>query len=121
VHEEVFAVRDAESSLEIVGWRAQASTHVEEDQSLTLHPGSELDIESSREIYVAGGGWREVPVLGSARITEVRGPAVLELPGTSIVLNADALATRSTYGSIVITTAIPSNRIASDAREFHAA
>jgi N-methylhydantoinase A len=121
VHEEVFAVRDTGSSLEIVGWRALGSTRVEEDQSLTLDPGSELDLESTREIYVAGGGWCEVPVLGSARITEVRGPAVLELPGTSIVLNTDALATRSPHGSIVITTAIPSDLIASDAREFHAA
>jgi N-methylhydantoinase A len=56
-------------------------------QGLELAPASEIDVETTRDMYLGGEGWCQVPVVGSARIAEVRGPAVLELPGTSIVLH----------------------------------
>jgi N-methylhydantoinase A len=121
VHEEVFAVRDPDSTLEIVGWRARASSAVQDDQGLELAPSSEIDIEDTRAIYVGSEGWKQVPVVGSAKITEVRGPAVLELPGTSIVLHTDAIATRSASGTIVITPAMSAGATAADAQEFHVA
>ena len=118
LHEEVFAVRDPESSLEIVGWRARASVPVQDEQGLDLAPASEIDVESTRQMYVGGAGWSEVPVVGSARIAEVRGPAVLELPGTSIVLDRGALATRSAGGTIVITPSLSPNGATPDAEEL---
>jgi N-methylhydantoinase A len=121
VHEEVFAVRDPDSPLEIVGWRARASVSVYQDEGLELSPESEIDVEDVRELYVGGEGWCEVPVVGSARIAEVRGPAVLELPGTSIVLPRDALATRSGNGTIVITPAPSAGGSTREAEESHAA
>jgi N-methylhydantoinase A len=120
VHEEVFAVRDSDSPLEIVGWRARASKPVQERQSLELAPGSEVDGIGARQIYVAPDGWTEVPVVGSARLTEVRGPAVLELPGTSIVVEPGAVAARSNSGSIVITLPRPGDSRALPAQEMHA-
>ncbi len=121
VHEEVFAVRDPDSALEIVGWRARASSAVQADQGLELAPSSEIDIEDTRALYVGSEGWKQVPVVGSAKITEVRGPAVLELPGTSIVLHTDAIATRSSSGTIVITPAISAGATAAETQEIHVA
>ena len=121
VHEEVFAVRDPDSPLEIVGWRARASVPAQDDQGLELSPASEIDIESTRELYVGGDGWCQVPVVGSARIVEVRGPAVLELPGTSIVLDRGAVATRSANGTVVIVPSLSGDGATSEAEEFSAA
>jgi N-methylhydantoinase A len=118
LHEEVFAVRDPESPLEIVGWRARASVPVQDGQSLDLAAASEIDVEGTRQLYVGGEGWSEVPVVGSARIAEVRGPAVLELPGTSIVLDRGAVATRSAGGTIVITPSLAPNGAAPDAERL---
>jgi hypothetical protein len=92
---------------------------VAEYRTLELAPESEIDTEGSRDLYVGRDGWKPVPVIGSARITEVRGPAVLELPGTSIVLPGDAVATRSSNGSIEITPATFSAAGASDSKELH--
>ena len=106
VHEEVFAVRDPDSTLEIVGWRARASSAVARRSRAGAgavlrdrHRG-----HARRSTWAARAGNR---CRWSARrkITEVRGPAVLELPGTSIVLHTDAIATRSASGTIVITPA----------------
>ncbi len=121
VHEEVFAVRDPDSPLEIVGWRARASVPAQDDQGLELSPASEIDIESTRELYLGGEGWCQVPVVGSARIVEVRGPAVLELPGTSIVLDRGAVATRSANGTVVIVPSLSGDGATSEAEEFSAA
>jgi N-methylhydantoinase A len=120
VHEEVFAVRDSDSPLEIVGWRARASKPVQEMRSLVLASGSEVDADGARQIYVGREGWREVPVIGSARVTEVRGPAVLELPGTSIVVEPGAVAARGASGSIVITLPRPPDDQESRPQEIHA-
>jgi N-methylhydantoinase A len=121
VHEEVFAVRDPESALEIVGWRARASVPAQAPQGLELSPASEIDVEGTRDLYVGGEGWCRVPVVGSARITEIRGPAVLELPGTSIVLHRGAVATRRANGTIVIVPSHAGDAAASQAEEFSAA
>ena len=74
LHEEVFAVRDPESTLEIVGWRARASVPVQDEQGLELAPASEIDIESTRQMYVGGDGLERGAGRGSARIARGAGP-----------------------------------------------
>jgi N-methylhydantoinase A len=103
LHESVFAVRDTGSPVEVIGWRARLRAGLGHDPGLALMPSSEPDEESSRQVYLRGEGRQTVPVVGSARISKVEGPAILELPGTTVVLDRGAVATRADSGTIVIT------------------
>ena len=103
LHEEVFAIRDAISPVEITCLRARLRVGLGGAPEFRLASGSEPTHESQRETYVRGEGRRIVPVLGSARITELEGPAILELPGTTIVLDVGAIAERAPGGTIVVT------------------
>jgi N-methylhydantoinase A len=102
-HEAMFAVCDPDSPVEVVGWRARVRSPSGAADEPQLAPGFESDEQSRRRIYLGGHGWLEVPVVGSAAIVAVPGPAVLELPGTSILLQADTFATRSPAGAILVT------------------
>jgi N-methylhydantoinase A len=102
VHEEVFAVRDARSPIEIIGLRARIRVPSHGDGAITSPEELEVETRGSRSAYFEGEGWREAPVVGSAHIDRIEGPAILELPGTSIVLDPGAVAVRGPGGSILI-------------------
>jgi hypothetical protein len=95
-------VRDERSDVEMVGWHARLRLPLGTGGGLDLAVESELPDEGERSIYVAPEGWTTVPVYGSARIRSVTGPAVLELPGTTIVLDRGAVAVRGASGSILV-------------------
>jgi N-methylhydantoinase A len=107
-HEAMFAVCDHDSPVEVVGWRARVRSPSGGADEPQLAFGFESDEQSRRRIYLGGHGWLEAPVVGSAAIGDVPGPAVLELPGTSILLQADTFATRSPAGAILVT--LPESR-----------
>lgn len=102
LHEQIFAVRDTDSAIEIVGWRARARGASGPPCDLRLDPAFEPIVESERSAYLPGSGWQTVPVVGAAHISSIVGPAILELAGTSVVLDAGTRAERAPSGSIVI-------------------
>ncbi len=102
VHEEVFAVRDARSPIELIGLRARISVPSSGAGTIVSPESSEIETQAVRSAYFEGAGWCEAPVVGSARVGRVEGPAILELPGTSIVLDPGAVAVRGPGGSILI-------------------
>jgi N-methylhydantoinase A len=102
VHEDVFAVRDAGSPIEIIGLRARIQVPAPAAARLETVESFDIDVRSSRSIYLPSGAWQEVPVVGSAHIGRVAGPAILELPGTSIVLDSGAVASRGGSGLILV-------------------
>jgi N-methylhydantoinase A len=101
LHEEIFAVHDPDSPVEIIGWRATGRL-VAPSPDLELRPGDARLESESRLVYLGPLGWQEVPVLGEAKLREVHGPAILELTGTTVFLGPGAHATRSSAGSIVV-------------------
>jgi N-methylhydantoinase A len=103
-HEEVFAVRDARSPIEIIGLRARIRTGGGTVAGSIL-PSEEFEVETRgmRRAFFESSGWCDAPVVGSAHVGRVAGPAILELPGTSIVLDPGAVAERGPGGSILIT------------------
>jgi N-methylhydantoinase A len=102
LHQEMFAVCDPDSPVEIVGWRARVRSPSGRPSSTRLSPGFESEEQSRRMVYLGPDGWQDVPVIGSAAIQQVRGPAILEFPGASVLLPADASATRTDGGAIVV-------------------
>lgn len=107
LHEEIFAISDPTSSVEILGWRSRIACRIN-DTSMPLRcVSSGRSLESKvRAVTFRETGTISVPVLHSeSMISEVRhlGPAVIESPFTTVVLDPGAYAWSTDLGSIVIT------------------
>lgn len=105
VHEEVFAISDPRSPIEIVGWRARVQCQIREPGTTLLQRPLEKIAVDHRTVYFAGVG----PVDAVVRLFEametgeaLEGPAVIESPVTTIVIDPGASATRTSSGSLLI-------------------
>ncbi|QFQ89102.1 hydantoinase/oxoprolinase family protein [Paracoccus kondratievae] len=106
MHEQIFAVRDPGSAVEIIGIRATLRADIRRDVEFRLHsPGALSGDHRPREIYFHGYGRLQTPVLRLEAIAPGRpgqGPAIIESAFTTIVVDPDARFHRSGTGSIVI-------------------
>jgi len=114
LHEEVFAVRDQQSPIEVVGWRARVRASAGSSGSLVSaserqgrvgrlgRERRERREDSRRMVHLGSGGAQELPVIELASLSQTTGPAIIELPGTTVVLDATAVAARTGNGSMVI-------------------
>jgi N-methylhydantoinase A len=106
-HEHIFAFSDPHSPIEVIAWRAAVRCPV------AAHPDVKLaympmpaQVPQWRRAFFPGGGWFEVPVLAFGEIEPDRridGPAIVESPFTSIVIDAGAAFFRSASGNLVVT------------------
>jgi N-methylhydantoinase A len=108
MHERIFAVRDPRSNVELVGLRAQVRSRVRAADEFRLAQASiagECSTPKVRSVYFPSGGWvgAQVHRLEMLRLHEsYPGPAILESPFTSIVVDPEARFRRSAAGSILI-------------------
>jgi N-methylhydantoinase A len=105
-HEQIFAFRDPDSAVEVIAWRASVRCKASSDTDLIL---SQNNVHSSgtrsRRAYFASGGWAEVPVFEFRDLTvdrQVLGPAIVESPFTSIVVEPGATFTRTASSNLVL-------------------
>jgi N-methylhydantoinase A len=105
-HERIFAYRDEASVVEAIAWRAQVSCEIPRAAELRLAESSHAGTASThRQVYFTSTGWSELPVHSFSALpieTELRGPAIIESPFTSVVINPDAAFRRSAQGNLVI-------------------
>jgi N-methylhydantoinase A len=109
-HEAMFAVRDPDSDVEIIHWHARVRCQLQaaefgevevSDDSSKKMAGS----DAKRRIAIAGFGAVEAQILdfSSLEINQVySGPAVVESPFTSIVIEPGVNFERSASGSLLI-------------------
>jgi N-methylhydantoinase A len=108
-HWQVFAVRDDASPIHVIGIRARVSTPVHGTDSLldsVEHKGQTAIGKAERELYFADHG----VVLGTVvRLEElapgvgrVQGPAIVEAPFTTVVLDPASSAERLPSGNLLI-------------------
>ena len=101
LHREIFAVEDSHSPVEAIGWRATGKVP-------TLTTDLEFDLSAAsweqeqRSVWCGGDEWQQIPVVGAGAMEAISGPAILELPGTTVFLDEGAIAVRSDTGSLVI-------------------
>jgi N-methylhydantoinase A len=104
LHEEIFAVSDEQSAVEIVALRARVTCPLESRSQGRL--GGELPAASStREVYFSGHGPMSAQVrsLGALALGEpLAGPAIVESPLSTIVIEPGTVAERQTDGSVLI-------------------
>lgn len=104
LHERVFAVSDPKSEVEIIGWAASVSCPIRPTSMPSLDlPAPRPPI--ARPVTFLDGRTLEVPVLDYAAINlgqTQAGPAIVEMPLTTVIVDIDASFVRTETGSLVI-------------------
>ena len=105
-HENLFAIADSKSEVEIVGWRASVRCRLRDGVKWKVREAAgKVDAPKSRQAYFSDGGLVETRVLrfeDMERGTEVAGPAIIESSFTTVVIDPGASAVRSASGSLII-------------------
>lgn len=105
-HERIFGFRDPSSAVEIVGWSGRASCRLHgETVGRLVDEGATGAAAGERPAYFAGRGSVRTPALAFAGLDPgrvYRGPAVVETPFTTIVVDPDAAFRRTPAGSLVV-------------------
>jgi len=106
-HKQLFSVEDKNSDVEIVGLRAGIRCQMRENTDFKMLPGpGQADRDRRRTVHFPGHDHAtETPIrsLDSLPVDQVfRGPAVLESPLTTIVIDPDATYVKKRLGNLVI-------------------
>jgi N-methylhydantoinase A len=104
-HRQIFAIDDAGSDIEFVTWRARVHCRLHKgEQPLRLDTGAER-VTSCRRAYFPDTGWVDTRVEQFATLAgqaAMEGPAIVESPFTTIVIDPGAAAQRSPSGGLVV-------------------
>ncbi len=108
VHEEVFAFRDPGSDVEFVGWRATVRCNLREGAlgRLGHEKAFEVKVPTSRKAFFEGRGAvkTQVELFETMRRNRpLKGPAIIESPFTTVVIDPGATVVRKKSGTLVIT------------------
>jgi N-methylhydantoinase A len=106
MHEDVFAIKDPESPIEVVGWRAHVRCRLHTTALATGAVSAAVEREdSARLAYFSAAG----PVEARVRFFEamqpgerLEGPAIIESPVTTVVIEPGAVVERTGAGSLWI-------------------
>ena len=103
-HQEIFAINDPDSIVEMVGWISSVNCRLRQNIGSRLQEIETKTAIGSREIYFDG---TEVttpiyPLQSIQTASATEGPAIIETPYTTIVIDPAARFYRSEYGSVMI-------------------
>ncbi len=105
-HERIFTVRDETSAVEIVGLRATVKCKLRVGDGLRLDSrNSAADDRKMRKVYFADSGWTDTKLYRLDSMSDgqdIKGPAIIESPFTTIVVDGRGHFRRTASGSIVI-------------------
>jgi N-methylhydantoinase A len=104
-HKTLFQISDDASGIEIIAWRAFVRCVLKETESRAEAVTTQLVEETRRPVYLSGKGWTDVPVRKVGEMPDgqnLAGPAVIESPFTTVVIDSGAVATRTAGGGLVV-------------------
>jgi N-methylhydantoinase A len=106
LHEEMFGFRDASQPVEVISWRVRATAEVPTPRLMGFSPeASPVSAPTERSAYFAGCGRvmaRVVHKLDLRPGASYEGPAIVELPTTTIVVPPDAVLSVMESGDVAI-------------------
>ncbi len=106
VHEDIFAINDPRSGIEVVGWTASVKCRLRESESASLAEREfRTSVDGTRQVYFAETGHVDATVrrFEAMKVGEtLAGPAIIESPFTTVVVNPGATAERRASGSVSI-------------------
>jgi N-methylhydantoinase A len=105
-HDDIFAINDPESGIEVVGWTASVKCQLKESESGSLAAAdSEVSVDGTRKVYFAETGYVDATVRRFEAMKageQLPGPAIIESPFTTVVVDPGATAERRASGSVSI-------------------
>ncbi len=105
-HKDIFEISDPNSEIEAVTWRARVRCRLRDgDAGGLVASTANVEIEGTRPVYFADGGWVDAAVRRFEMVAEgasITGPAILESSFTTVVLDPGAVARRTASGSLSI-------------------
>lgn len=105
-HEDIFAINDPDSGVEVVGWTASVKCKLREGESGSLAARDlKTSVDGSRKVYFSGHGHVDATVRRFEVMKEgevLQGPAIIESPFTTVVVDPGATAERRASGSVSI-------------------
>ncbi|HCP00321.1 MAG: 5-oxoprolinase [Alphaproteobacteria bacterium] len=111
VHEDIFAINDPGSGIEVVGWTASVKCQIKDSESGSLvDSNTEALVDGTRKVYFAETGYVDAKVRRFEAMTageELPGPAIIESPFTTVVVDPGATAERRGSGSVSIVPGAP--------------
>jgi len=106
VHEDIFAINDPESEIEVVGWTASVKCRLRESEAGSLAEREiNTAVDGRRSVYFSGHGFVDATVRRFEGMKEgeaLEGPAIIESPFTTVVIDPGATAERRGSGSLSI-------------------
>ncbi|HTA35420.1 MAG TPA: hydantoinase/oxoprolinase family protein [Solirubrobacteraceae bacterium] len=105
LHEEIFAVLDERSAVEIVALRARVVCPLQSRSQGRLKQAPQA-IDGEREVYFSGYGRRPARLRSLDTLAageRLPGPAIVESPLSTVVIEPGAQAERSSAGGLVVT------------------
>jgi N-methylhydantoinase A len=107
VHDEILAHVDPDSDVEFITWKARVDCRLRDKAVSHSTRHMETQPPARRIVYFHGSGQLETAVWHLDSLApgeEIEGPAIVQSPVTTIVVDPDARATRTSTGSLVIET-----------------
>jgi N-methylhydantoinase A len=105
VHQDIFAVNDPQSPIEMIGWSATIRCRVGSPRAGRVVPSGASDSLADRQIYFHPTGWMRASVHRFETLKPdltVTGPAVVESGFTSVVIDSGGRARKDETGCLVI-------------------
>jgi N-methylhydantoinase A len=104
-HKNIFAFSDPDSSVEVIAWRSAVRCPAGGHAELRLTRFDSEPSSTQRRAYFPSDGWVEVPVLRFERLADEDwqvGPAIIETPFSSIVIDRASTFSRTESGNLVV-------------------
>jgi N-methylhydantoinase A len=105
VHRQVFAVDDPNSPIEITGWTARVRCRLRSHELPRLAVDAVGAASRNRLAYFEGAGWLDTPIYRFADLpakAEQFGPAIVESPFTTIVIQPGSRFHATAAGGILV-------------------
>ncbi len=105
VHEELFAVSDRDSAVEVVQWRARVRIGLGEVSLPPLVATGTPTATATRTVHYPGSGAHDAAIHRLEELAHgqaIRGPAIVESPFTTVVVDPGGSLTRAPTGSLLL-------------------
>ena len=106
-HKEIFAINDPDSIVEMVSWTASVNCQLRQGKAGRIVTSvAEASVEGKRQVYFENHGELETPIKALQSLSEGEtfpGPAIIETPFTTIVVDPRAKYQLTGHSSIIIT------------------